>query len=255
MHSETPPEISVVVPVLDEAENIVPLVDEIYEALAGGPTFEVVFIDDGSSDESFDVLSELAIVRNNFRAVRHAARAGQSAAILSGVRRAKGALIATLDGDGQNDPADIPGLLARYREEAARGGLLMIAGYRRQRRDGLVKRASSRIANGVRAYVLGDGTPDTGCGLKLFPREVFLEFPAFNHMHRFLPTLMIRAGGRVLSADVSHRARARGRSKYGLWDRLWVGISDLRGARWLVRRVMRAEIVEVKGGNGPDAGA
>ena len=255
MHSETPPEISVVVPVLDEAENIIPLVDEIYQALAGGPAFEVVFIDDGSSDESFDVLSELVIVRDNFRVVRHGARAGQSGAILSGVREAKGGLIATLDGDGQNDPADIPGLLARYLEEASRGGPLMIAGYRRQRRDGPIKRASSRIANSVRACALGDGTPDTGCGLKLFPREVFLEFPAFNHMHRFLPALMIRAGGRVLSADVSHRARARGHSKYGIWDRLWVGISDLRGTRWLMSRAVRSEIVEVKGGNGPGTGA
>lgn len=253
MNSETGPELSVVVPVLDEAENIVPLVEEIYAALEGGPAFEIVYVDDGSSDESFEVLSELASARPNFRALRHASRAGQSAAILSGVRAAGAGLIATLDGDGQNDPADIPKLLALYRTEAVGAAPLMIAGHRRQRRDGIVKRVSSRIANGVRARMLGDQTPDTGCGLKLFPRQTFLEFPAFDHMHRFLPALMLRAGGRVISEDVGHRARARGQSKYGMWDRLWVGIADLRGVGWLARRGMAPEISEIKGT--PDTGA
>jgi dolichol-phosphate mannosyltransferase len=254
MNSETgpeiSPEISVVVPVLDEAENIVPLVEEIYRALADGPAFEIVYVDDGSSDESFEILSELA-ARPNFRAVRHAARAGQSAAIWSGVRAAAGTLIATLDGDGQNDPADIPRLLAVYRAEAGgEGAPLMIAGHRRRRRDGIAKRASSRIANAVRKRVLGDQTPDTGCGLKLFPRTAYLGFPAFDHMHRFLPALMMRAGGRVISEGVSHRARSRGCSKYGMWDRLWVGLADLRGVAWLARRAMRPKIAEIKGGPG-----
>jgi dolichol-phosphate mannosyltransferase len=253
MNPETGPELSVVVPVLDEAENIVPLVDEIYRALEGGPAFEIVYVDDGSTDESFEILAELA-ARPNFRAVRHALRAGQSAAILSGVRAAGGTLIATLDGDGPNDPADIPRLLAVYRAQAGDAGPLMIAGHRRRRRDGIVKRVSSRIANAVRARALGDGTPDTGCGLKLFPRQSFLEFPAFDHMHRFLPALMIRAGGRVISEDVSHRARARGRSKYGMWDRLWVGLADLRGVGWLARRAMHAKIAEIKGAPGAGAG-
>lgn len=247
MNSVTGPELSVVVPVLDEAENIVPLVDEIYAALADGPAFEIVYVDDGSGDESFEVLSELARVRPNFRALRHASRAGQSAAILSGVRAAEAVLIATLDGDGQNDPTDIPKLLALYRAEARDGGPLMIAGHRRQRRDGLLKRISSRIANGVRARMLGDQTPDTGCGLKLFPRQAFLDFPVFDHMHRFLPALMMRAGGRVISEGVGHRARARGQSKYGMWDRLWVGIADLRGVGWLARRAMRPDIAEITG--------
>jgi dolichol-phosphate mannosyltransferase len=259
MNSESGLEISVVVPVLDEAENIVPLADEIYAALAGGPEFEIVYVDDGSSDESFEVLSELASTRPNFRAVRHASRAGQSAAILSGVRAAEAPLIATLDGDGQNDPADIPKLLALYRAEVGTGAPLMVAGHRRQRRDGIVKRASSRIANGVRSRMLGDQTPDTGCGLKLFPRQVFLDFPAFDHMHRFLPALMLRAGGRVISEEVGHRARARGQSKYGMWDRLWVGIADLRGVAWLARRAIKPEVAEIKGTSGapatPDAGA
>ena len=258
MNSVTGAEITVVVPVLDEAENIVPLADEIYAALEGGPAFEIVYVDDGSSDESFEVLSKLASARPNFRAVRHASRAGQSAAILSGVRATSADLIATLDGDGQNDPADIPKLLALYRAKAAAGGPLMIAGHRRQRRDSFVKRVSSRIANGVRSRALGDQTPDTGCGLKLFPRQAFLDFPAFDHMHRFLPALMLRAGGRVISEGVSHRARARGQSKYGMWDRLWVGIDDLRGAAWLARRTIRPEIAEIKGTPGahvtPDAG-
>jgi dolichol-phosphate mannosyltransferase len=250
---ENSPEISVVVPVHDEAENIVPLVDEIYAALAGGPDFEVgfevVFVDDGSGDESFEFLAEQAAARPNFRTVRHALRAGQSAAIHSGVHAARGTLIATLDGDGQNDPADIPKLLALYRSQAGTDENgdrpLMIAGHRVERRDSWLKRISSSIANSVRARALGDATPDTGCGLKLFPRDVFLEFPAFDHMHRFLPALMIRAGGRVISEAVSHRARARGQSKYGMWDRLWVGIADLRGVGWLARRPLRPEIAEV----------
>jgi len=258
MNSETGPELSVVVPVLDEAENIVPLVDEIYAALSDGPAFEVVYVDDGSSDESFEILGELA-ERPNFRAVRHALRAGQSAAILSGVRVAGGNLIATLDGDGQNDPADIPRLLAVFRGQLGSGeagaGPLMIAGNRRRRRDRWLKRVSSRIANAVRAAKLGDKAPDTGCGLKLFSRDVFLEFPAFDHMHRFLPALMIRAGGRVISEDVNHRARARGRSKYGMWDRLWVGLADLRGVGWLARRAIHSDIAEIKGDLGaPGAG-
>jgi dolichol-phosphate mannosyltransferase len=256
MNFVTGPELSVVVPVLDEAENIGPLADEIYAALEGGPAFEIVYVDDGSTDESFEFLSELASTRANFRAVRHAARTGQSAAILSGVRAAGASLIATLDGDGQNDPADIPKLLALYRAEAASGATpLMIAGHRRQRRDGLVKRVSSRIANAVRARMLGDQTPDTGCGLKLFPRQAFLEFPAFDHMHRFLPALMMRAGGRVISEDVGHRARARGQSKYGMWDRLWVGIADLRGVSWLAHRALAPQIAEIKGSGTPGAGA
>jgi dolichol-phosphate mannosyltransferase len=238
-----PPELSVVVPIMNEADNIAPLVREIVAALTGQAAFEIVYVDDGSSDDGFARLRDLAQEFPTVRALRHAARRGQSAAIHTGVRGARGALIVTLDGDGQNDPADIPALLARYRTHTG-SKPLMLAGQRVNRRDTWVKRAASRIANGIRAAKLGDRTPDTGCGLKLFPRDVFLSFPAFDHMHRFLPALMLRAGGIVESAPVHHRARARGTSKYGIWDRLVVGIADLRGVAWLMRRGIAVDIAE-----------
>lgn len=239
----TSPDLSVVVPVMNEAENIAPLVHEIAAALDGRAAFEIVYVDDGSTDGSFERLRALAKEFPMLRAQRHAARRGQSAAIRTGVKAAHGALIATLDGDGQNDPADIPALLDTYR--AYRGGKsLMLAGHRTQRRDSWIKRISSRLANGFRAAKLGDDTPDTGCGLKLFPRSVFLEFPAFDHMHRFLPALMLRAGGEVRSVPVSHRPRERGSSKYGTWDRLVVGIADVRGVAWLMRRGLAADVAE-----------
>jgi dolichol-phosphate mannosyltransferase len=157
--------------------------------------------------------------------------------VASGVKAARASLIATLDGDGQNDPADIPALLERLLAEPPdQRDRLMIAGNRRKRRDTAVRRLSSRVANGVRAGLLGDDTPDAGCGLKLFSRAAFLDMPRFDHMHRFLPALMIRQGGRVLSVPVNHRPRQRGVSKYGLWNRLWVGIVDLFGVMWLQRR-------------------
>jgi dolichol-phosphate mannosyltransferase len=237
------PELSVVVPVMNEAENVAPLVREIAAALTGKIDFEIVYVDDGSSDDSFARLRALATEFPMLRALRHARRRGQSAAIHTGVRAARGRLIATLDGDGQNDPADIPALLERHR---AHGGAapLMLAGERTRRQDSWVKRSSSRIANSIRANKLGDHTPDTGCGLKLFPRDAFLGFPAFDHMHRFLPALMLRAGGIVESVPVNHRPRARGASKYGTWDRLVVGITDLRGVAWLMKRRVDADIAE-----------
>lgn len=228
---------------MNEADNIGPLVREIAAALAGKTAFEIVYVDDGSSDDSFARLRALAGEVRVLRALRHARRRGQSAAIHTGVRAARGRLIATLDGDGQNDPADIPALLERHR--AHRGPTpLMLAGQRMRRQDSWVKRTSSRIANNIRANKLGDRTPDTGCGLKLFPRDVFLSFPAFDHMHRFLPALMLRAGGIVESVPVNHRPRARGVSKYGTWDRLVVGIADLRGVAWLMKRRLDADIAE-----------
>lgn len=242
-----PPELSVVVPVMNEAENIAPLVREIAAALTGRVRFEIVYVDDGSTDGSFERLRALQSEVPMLRAQRHARRRGQSAAILTGVKAARATVIATLDGDGQNDPADIPALLDAYRAHpSASGGLqpLMLAGHRTTRRDTWIKRISSRLANGYRANKLGDKTPDTGCGLKLFPRDVFLTFPAFDHMHRFLPALMLRAGGVVRSVPVSHRARERGSSKYGTWDRLVVGLADVRGVAWLIRRGIAAEVAE-----------
>jgi dolichol-phosphate mannosyltransferase len=160
------------------------------------------------------------------------------------VHAARGRLVATLDGDGQNDPADIPRLLARHAAEGG-GDALLVAGHRTNRRDTAVTRLSSRIANSVRGALLRDHTPDTGCGLKLFPRDLFLRLPYFDHMHRFLPALVIRAGGRVVSEPVGHRARTRGRSHYGVWNRLWVGIVDLLGVLWLIRRARTPEAREV----------
>ncbi len=224
------PFLSVVVPVRNEAPNIAPLIAEIRTALAG-VAHEIIYVDDGSDDDTPSVLRCAGV-----RVLRHRVGCGQSAAIVSGVRAAYGTWIATLDGDGQNDPADIPALLARAQSEA---GLVLIAGHRTQRRDSFTKKITSRMANGIRAGLLGDATPDTGCGLKMFPRAAFMELPAFDHMHRYLPALFIRAGGRVVSVPVNHRPRMRGASKYGTLDRLWVGIFDLVGMFWLQRRWKR----------------
>jgi dolichol-phosphate mannosyltransferase len=235
------PLISVVVPVRNEAPNIEPLIAEIRAALAAVP-HEIVYVDDGSDDETWPLLRQAALA-GGLTVVRHREGCGQSAAIVTGVKAASGHWIATLDGDGQNDPADIPALLARAEAETAAGaGLLLIAGHRTTRRDSFVKRITSRLANGIRAALLGDATPDTGCGLKMFTRAAFLNLPAFDHMHRFLPALFIRAGGKVVSVPVNHRPRIRGASKYGTLDRLWVGIFDLVGVYWLQRRCMRPVI-------------
>ncbi|MCP5367550.1 MAG: glycosyltransferase family 2 protein [Hyphomicrobiales bacterium] len=238
------PALSVVVPVHDEAANIAPLVDEIRAALDGRLDYEIVYVDDGSGDGSDEVLRDLAAREPRLRVLRHRACCGQSAAIATGVAAARGAVIATLDGDGQNDPADIPALLATL-QSADDADRLLVAGRRAKRRDTWLKRLSSRIANGVRASLLGDATPDTGCGLKVFRRDAFLDMPRFDHMHRFLPALMIRRGGRVVSVPVNHRPRARGRSKYGTLDRLWVGIIDLMGVMWLQRRASRPVVHEL----------
>ncbi len=238
------PLVSVVVPVRNEAENIAPLVAEIRAALeADGTAFEIVYVDDGSTDATPAALARAA-ASDRVRTVRHRQSCGQSAAVITGIRQSSGEWVATLDGDGQNDPADIPGLLARARAEAGGDGRapVLIAGHRTTRRDSTVKRLSSRFANAVRAGLLGDATPDTGCGLKVFRREAFLDLPRFDHMHRFLPALFIRAGGRVISVPVNHRPRTRGKSNYGTLDRLWVGLSDLFGVFWLIRRWKRPEI-------------
>jgi len=235
--------VSVVVPVKDEAENVMPLIREIVAALDGQMTFEIVYVDDGSSDETPARLAEAKQQYAFLKVVRHDGCFGQSQAVHTGVRHAGSPLIATLDGDGQNDPADIPALLQRFDAEGgSASAVLMIAGWRAKRKDTWLKRVSSKIANAVRGGLLGDATPDTGCGLKVFPRDMFLGFPAFDHMHRFLPALTIRAGGRVVSVQVNHRPRERGQSKYGLFNRLWVGIVDIFGVMWLNRRPSRVKI-------------
>jgi dolichol-phosphate mannosyltransferase len=234
-------DLSIVIPVRNEAGNIGPLVAEIRAALDGGAPYEIVYVDDGSTDATLAELSALAASGAPLRIVRHARSCGQSAAIRSGVKSARGAWIATLDGDGQNDPGDIPRLWAMARGEKAP---VLIAGWRRKRRDTWLKRLSSRIANGVRARMLGDATPDTGCGLKVFRRDLFLDLPYFDHMHRFLPALVKRAGGRTVSVPVNHRPRGAGRSNYGTLDRLVVGITDLFGVMWLMRRASVPPVVE-----------
>jgi dolichol-phosphate mannosyltransferase len=235
-------ELSVVIPVRNEAPNIAPLVTEIRAALDGVCAYEIVYVDDGSGDETAATVRALARDFPALRLLRHRQSCGQSAAIRTGVRAARAPWIATLDGDGQNDPADIPRLFALARAAPASPPLL-IAGYRRKRRDSAMKRLSSRIANGVRGRLLADDTPDTGCGLKLFPRALFLALPFFDHCHRFLPALVKREGGRILSVPVNHRPRQRGRSNYGTLDRLFVGIADLVGVMWLMRRAKNPELM------------
>ena len=229
------PALSVVVPVRDEADAIEPLVAEIRAALAGREPFEIVYVDDGSTDATTTVLRRLSEGFPVLRVVRHRVGCGQSTAIATGVKAARAPVIVTLDGDGQNDPADIPRLLDVLAGDPD-GDRLLVTGLRAKRRDSRWKRMASSIANGVRSRLLGDNTPDTGCGLKVFNRAAFLEMPRFDHMHRFLPALMVRGGGRVVSVPVNHRPRSRGRSKYGVFDRLWVGIVDLLGVMWLQRR-------------------
>lgn len=238
------PTVAVVVPVKNEADNILPLIGEIEAALRGRWPFEIVYVDDGSDDATPARLTEVKRRVPELRVLRHRASCGQSQAVASGVKAARAPYVATIDGDGQNDPADIPALLERLlAEPVADRDRLMIAGHRRKRRDNTLRRLSSRIANGIRASLLGDDTPDSGCGLKVFSREAFLDMPRFDHMHRFLPALMLRRGGRVVSVQVNHRPRERGVSKYGLWNRLWVGIVDLFGVMWLQRR-SRLPIIE-----------
>jgi dolichol-phosphate mannosyltransferase len=229
------PEVSVVVPVCNERDNVLPLAREIHAALAGR-RFETIFVDDGSSDGTAEaVRAARAEGMPEIRLIRHSVRSGQSAAVATGVRAARAPWIATLDGDGQNDPADIPRLLETL-ERSASPRLRLVMGNRTTRRDTALRRLSSRVANGVRGGLLKDGTPDTGCGIKVFDRAVFMDMPRFDHMHRFMPALFQREGYEVVSAPVNHRERTRGKSKYGLHNRLWVGIVDLFGVMWLISR-------------------
>jgi dolichol-phosphate mannosyltransferase len=228
------PELSVVVPVCNEAENVGPLAREIATALAGRP-FEILFVDDGSTDTTAAAVLAARVTIPEIRLLRHSFRSGQSAAVTTGVRHARADWVGTLDGDGQNDPGDLPRLFAaRLISENATVSLFQ--GHRTTRKDTGFRRLQSRIANGVRSSMLGDGTPDTGCGIKVMSRAVYMELPKFDHMHRFLPALFQRAGARVISVPVNHRPRARGTSKYGMLDRLWVGIVDIFGVMWLRRR-------------------
>ena len=236
-------DLAVVVPVFNERDNIPPLLAEIASALRGRIDFEIIYVDDDSTDDSVAVLTAARAQYPELRVIRHVTRSGQSTAVWNGVRNARSPWIATLDGDGQNDPADIPKLLAA--RDGATPDLKLFAGWRVTRRDSFNKRISSKVANAVRSRMLQDSTPDTGCGLKLFERETFLRLPYFDHMHRYLPALVKRAGYASQSVPVGHRPRTAGVSKYGMLDRLWVGLADLRGVAWLMRRAKVTRTEEV----------
>ncbi|MBV9562038.1 MAG: glycosyltransferase family 2 protein [Bradyrhizobium sp.] len=225
---------SIVVPVRNEAENIAPLIEEISAALDGRWAYEIIYVNDGSTDATGERLASAMKQRANLRQLRHAASTGQSAAVRSGVRAARGTIVATLDGDGQNDPAFLPDLIAALEQGGERTGLA--AGQRVGRQDTGFKKFQSRAANAIRKAILHDGTRDTGCGLKAFRREVFLMMPYFDGLHRFLPALMRREGYDIAYVDVVDRPRRSGVSNYGFFDRLWIGIMDLFGVWWLIRR-------------------
>jgi dolichol-phosphate mannosyltransferase len=230
------PAVSVVVPVRNEAGNIAPLVAEIAAALHDRP-FEILYVNDGSNDATDAELRSLMVECLWLRQIKHKESCGQSAAVRTGVTLARAPIVVTLDGDGQNDPAFIPALIATLEKGAPRIGL--VAGQRTRRKVSGFKQLQSRIANAVRRTVLRDGTRDTGCGLKAFRRDVFMSLPYFDALHRFLPALVRREGFEIAYVDVVDRPRRLGESNYGLWDRLWVGILDLGGVWWLIRRKKR----------------
>lgn len=232
------PQVTVVVPVLNERDNIRPLIAEIVTVLEGRTEFEIVYVDDGSTDTTLETLMEIQHTEPRLRVFSHSRRSGQSAGLRTGIIAARGTLIATLDGDGQNDPADIPKLLEAHRAHTD-PDRLMITGHRVSRRDTWMKRRASHFANAIRRAALRDDNPDTGCSLKVYPREMFLRFPYFDHMHRYLPALAKRENCDVLVVPVNHRHRTQGQSKYTNLGRLLVSIPDLFGVMWLIRRSPR----------------
>lgn len=231
-------QLSVVIPVLNEENNVTPLLHELEEVLRGKENFEVIYVDDHSTDRTLETLTGHTLNYPWLRVVRHCTQSGQSAALRSGIRKAQYPLIATLDGDGQNDPGDILNLIDVYQREKKPARPCLVNGQRVQRKDSGWRRVSSHLANALRRRLLHDGTPDSGCGIKVFSRDDFLDLPSFNHMHRFLPALIRQRGGTVVSVAVGHRSRASGASHYGTLDRLCAGIIDLIGVLWLARRAI-----------------
>lgn len=241
------PLLSVVVPVFNERDNVAPLISEIVAALRAAKSpedsdFEIVYVDDNSRDDTLAVLQSLKAATPELRVLHHVSQSGQSTAVRNGIKAARGAWIATLDGDGQNDPADIPKLLAA--RDSADTGTKLFAGWRVNRQDTGSKRWASKWANAIRARMLRDATPDTGCGIKLFERAAFLDLPYFDHMHRYLPALMQRAGWKTVSVPVNHRHRTAGVSKYTNLGRALVGVRDLLGVAWLIVRSKHTAVEE-----------
>ncbi|GMR06922.1 MAG: glycosyltransferase family 2 protein [Gammaproteobacteria bacterium] len=237
------PDLSVVIPVQNEEENISLLIEEVRQSLDGVLDYELIYVNDGSSDATLQILEEYRAGFPLLYVISHEMGAGQSTAVRTGINQARSSVIATLDGDGQNDPADIPALY-RALEKHADSGVVLVNGYRKKRKDTTIKRVSSRLANGIRGWLLSDDTPDTGCGLKVFSREAYLAIPFFDHLHRFLPAMMINGGGKVMSVEVNHRERQLGSSHYGFFDRLWVGIFDIMGVIWLKSRTTHPVVIK-----------
>ncbi|WP_206378126.1 glycosyltransferase family 2 protein [Sneathiella limimaris] len=239
--------ITIVVPVFNEGDNIEPLIQEIFEKTEDLPISEVIYVDDASTDRTWDLLLQLRHQFSYLRIVRHQKNSGQSSALWTGINAAGNEIIVTLDGDGQNPPDDIKRLWRAFEENKRNSGSVAILGERHKRNDNWIRRLSSRFANFVRASCLRDGTRDTGCSLKLFRRIDYLNLPYFDHMHRFLPALFQRDGVTLIHVGVSHRHRLHGQSKYGTLDRALVGISDLLGVMWLrkrSRKVLKSNVYE-----------
>jgi len=231
--------VSIVIPMRNEAENVGPLIADITTAIADLSDYEIIVVDDGSTDDTAARTRALSLQDPRIRLVRHAKSAGQSAAVHSGVMRATAPIICTLDGDGQNPPVELPKRYTPLLQDQT-GQLALVAGQRVARQDTLSKKLASRIANSLRGWLLRDGTRDTGCGLKGFRREAFLSLPYFDHMHRYLPALFKRDGWQIALVDVSHKERHAGRSNYSNIQRAFVGIYDLIGVAWLIRRRKKA---------------
>jgi len=244
--TDAPLLLSVVIPAKNEVDNLAPLVQEIRTALEGRYDYELIYVDDGSNDGTWDVLTKLrAEGYERLRALRHTQSTGQSFAVLTGARAARGQWLVVLDADGQNDPADIPGMVEALWDAHQRDPKVVgIIGHRVNRRDDWIKRLSSRIANGYRKALLKDGIPDVGCGLKAVRLDWYLKLPCFDHMHRYIPSLIQAYGGKMQVHPVNHRPRLAGRSNYGVWNRLWVGLVDVLGVWWLKRRAKTIEVRE-----------
>ena len=228
--------ISILIAVYNEADNVEPLTREIQTAMGDHPAYEIIYVDDGSTDQTVANLNALQASTPQLRVVQHDSNFGQSAAIVTGAFAARYEWLLMLDGDGQNDPADIPKLFDALAQNHRSGKPILINGLRTNRQDTWLRKLSSRIANGVRRRILNDDCPDTGCSLKCIARDVFTRLPHFDHVHRFIPALVKRAGGHIVMLPVNHRPRLRGQAKYGVGNRLWVGIVDLLGVMWLIRR-------------------